>query len=248
MAIGGLLLLHGLLFLEDFSLVSLSPLLLVFLGAQVLLRGDLVPSTNARTFGITRGNVESATLTMNSGEIDVRLRAFPPEMNERLVIGQYASQARPELALDGTHAYLTFDRAKTSWFTFADWDIGLSPAMPWSLLLSASFGQLDVDLAEVIVQDVRVYAGVGDVRIVAPRECLGDGVQVRTTLGNIQWLTPNGYRVEVYVQEGRFSKAHVDPTRYERLENGAWSALSYDESLPAVKVDLRGQFGDVYLA
>jgi hypothetical protein len=237
-----------LLFLEDVSLLHLSPLLLVFLGAQVLLRGDLVPSTNTRTFGITRGSVESATLTLNSGEIDVRLRAFPPEMHERLVIGQYASQARPELELDGTHAHLTFDRAKTSWFTFADWDIGLSPSMPWSLLLSTSLGQLDVDLANVIVQDVRIHSGIGDVRIVAPRECLGEGVQVRSILGNIQWLTPEGYRVEIVVPEGRFSKAHVDTTRYERLENGAWSALSYDESLPVLKVELSGQFGDVYLA
>ena len=65
------------LLLEEFNMLDLWPLLLVIPGVQVLLRGDLVPDDAARPFGITRGSVESATLHINAGEIDVEIGGLP---------------------------------------------------------------------------------------------------------------------------------------------------------------------------
>ncbi len=247
-AIGGVLLLHSLLFLENISLVSLSPLLLVFIGAQVLLKGDFVPSTHTRTFGITRGGIESATLEINASEIDVALRSLPSDLQERLIAGQYASQSRPELLVDGTQAQLKFDRAKTNWFSFADWELGLAQAMPWAITISTSLGQLDIDLADIILETASFYSGVGDARLILPKECLGDPIRVQTTLGNIHLITPLGYRVQVLAKSGRFTHLHIDETRYTLSEDGTWLANNADEDAPLVIIQTQSHFGDVYLA
>lgn len=81
--IGIVLLLDNFLLLGDFNAVALLPLVLVVIGAQILLRGDLAPNTDARRFGITRGSVEAATLEINSGEIDVDIRALSSDFRLR---------------------------------------------------------------------------------------------------------------------------------------------------------------------
>ena len=77
--LGVALLLDNFLLLGDFNALALTPLALVVIGAQILLRGDVVPNEEARTFGVTRGSVEAATLEISSGEIDVQIRALQRE-------------------------------------------------------------------------------------------------------------------------------------------------------------------------
>ena len=109
LALGVLLLLNNFLLLSGFNVGALWPLLLVIVGVLVLLRGDFMPGADARTFGITRGSVESATLEISAGEIDVVARALQRE--GRLIAGQFALDSRPQLSVQDTHAYLRMDRA-----------------------------------------------------------------------------------------------------------------------------------------
>ncbi len=243
-AIGVVLLLHNFLLLENFNVMTLWPLLLVVAGAVILLRGDLTLGGEARTFGITRGSVESATLEINAGEIDVAVRALQRE--GRLIAGQFAANSRPAMRVNDTHTYLKLDRAATPWYSLADWEMAVAGDLPWRVLVSTHLGGVNLDLSGLIVQDVIVGTGFGDIRVTAPRETLGE-VKLHSTLGSIHWITPVGCRARVTVRAGRLFRIHADERRYEQPEPGVYLSLDADDQSPLVEITLHGTFGDAYL-
>jgi len=245
--LGVLLLLGNFFLLADFNIVALWPVLLVIFGAQVLLRGDLLPGTDFRTFGITRGSIESATLEINAGEIDVAIRALPTRNTERLIAGQYANQARPDLEVRDVHAYLTMDRSQTPWLSFADWEMGISQDLPWQVVASTYFGQINADFSNVIIQNVLMNTGIGDIHMVCPSEAF-ETIYLRSLMGSITVHTPENYNIRITVNAGRFFSVNVDETRYEEIEAGVYVSRDSDEELPLVDVVISGTFGDAYLS
>lgn len=245
LALGIILLLNNFLMLSGFNVSALWPLLLVVTGALILLRGDLLPGTDARTFGITRGSVESGTLEISSGEIDVVARALQRE--GRLIAGQYAFDSRPQLSVQDTHAYLRMDRAATPWLSFANWDMSLARDLPWGLYISTSIGQIDLDLRGLIVEQAVLATGIGDIRLVCPQEAFQPLV-VRSSVGSIRILTPGGSSARIYVSGPTMFRIHADETRYEQPEPGVYVSRGGDMGRPAVEIYVSGSFGDAYLA
>ncbi len=244
-AIGVLLLLNNFLLLGDFNALSLLPLLLVVAGAWLVLRGDWSSGEKARSFGITRGSVESAALEISAGEIDVDLRRLQRE--GRLIAGQFAPNARPDLIVDGTHAALKLSRAKTPWLAFVDWQAALAQDLPWQIYVTTSLGQINADLSGLIVQGARIASGIGDIRLVTPLEAF-EPLVVRSALGNIHVITPQGGNTRIRVHTTRLFRVYVDATRYDRLEDGRYASREADPTQPLVELDVRGTFGDAYLA
>lgn len=243
--VGVLLLLNNFLLLGDFNALSLLPLLLVAAGALIVLRGDLSSGEKARSFGITRGSVESAVLEISAGEIDVDLRRLQRE--GRLIAGQFAPASRPDLDVDGTHAHLKLLRWKTPWLAFADWQAALAHDLPWQIYITTSLGQINADLSGLIVQSAVIASGIGDVRVVAPVEAF-EPVRVRSAAGSVHIITPEGQPVQIHVRTTRLFKVHVDETRYEQIDTGIYAARDADLSLPPVEITVQGTFGDAYLA
>ncbi len=241
---GIVLLLNNFLLLGDFNALSLWPLALVLIGAIILVRGDVLPSGEGRTFGITRGSVESATLEISAGEVDIQVRGLQQE--GRLIAGQYALAARPIMRVSDTHTHLVMNRASTPWYSLSSWEMGLARDLPWDLLVSTHLGQINLDLADVIVKQAVLASGIGDIRVIAPPEAL-DTVHVRSALGNIHLITPVGYRTRVVVKSGRFFGIHADDNRYEAFEDHTFVALDPHEGAPLVEVFVSGTFGDLYL-
>jgi hypothetical protein len=242
--VGVVLLLDNFLLLGDFNVVALLPLVLVIAGAQILLRGDLLPSTETRTFGITRGSVEAATLEISSGEIDLEIRALQRE--GRLIAGQYAANSRPHLRVQDNYAHLKMDRASTPRLSFADWQVGLARDLPWQVLVSTHLGQANLDLSGLIVHEVVAATGFGDIRLIAPLEAL-EAVHVRSALGNIHIVTPPGIRTRVNVSGSRLFNIHHDIHRYENPETGVYLSTEYEPDAPPVEIFVSGTFGDAYL-
>lgn len=247
-AISGVLLLAGNFFLlEGFRIIDLWPILPVILGAQILLRGDLLAGTDFRTFGITRGSIESATLEINAGEIDVTIRALPTRNTQRLIAGQYANQARPELEVRDIHAYLTMDRSQTPWLSFADWEMGISQDLPWQIVASTNFGQINTDFSNVIIQNVLINTGIGDIHMVCPPEAF-ETLYLRSLFGSISVHTPENYNVRISINAGQFFGVNVDESRYEEIEQGVYLSRDSDEDLAIVDIMISGTFGDAYLS
>lgn len=242
--VGVALLLNNFLLLGDFNVVSLWPLLLVVLGAGILLRGDLIPSSDAKTFGITRGSVESATLEISAGEIDVRVRGLTQE--GRLIAGQYALNCRPGMGVNETHTHLKFDRAATPWLSFADWELGLARDLPWQVLVSTSLGQVNIDLSGLILQEGVIATGIGDIRVVCPVEAFGT-LHLHSSLGNIHVITPVGYQTRITAPGGRLFRVNADERRYQQTEPGIYESHDAEDSAPLIEVVISGTFGDAYL-
>lgn len=244
-ALGAVLLLDNFQLLSGFNAAALSPLLLVIAGGALLLRGDIMPGRDARTFGITRGSVESAVLEVNAGEIDVTGRALARE--GRLIAGSFAAQSRPMLTVQDTTAYLRMERAATPWLSLADWDIAFARDLPWTLYMTSSMGQINLDLTGVIVQRATIATGIGDIRLVTPQEAL-EPITLRSNLGDIRVLAPPGARVRVAVKTGRMFRAHVDSERYYEESPGVYVTRDAAPTSPRIDVVVSGFFGDAYLA
>ncbi len=241
--IGVLLLLHNFLLLDNFNVTALWPLLLVVAGAAILLRGDLTPGAEARTFGITRGSVESATLEISAGEIDVAVH--PLQREGRLIAGQYAADSRPFMRVNDTHTYLRMNRAATPWFSFADWEMALAHDLPWQILASSYLGNIHLELSKLIVQEVVAATGFGDIRLTCPQEALGL-LRLHSTLGNIHIITPVGYRVRITNRAGRLFRVHTDERRYQQTETHVYLSRDADDAAPLVEIAVYGTFGDAY--
>jgi hypothetical protein len=245
LALGIVLLLNNFLLLSGFNVLSLWPLLLVIVGALILLRGDILPGTDARTFGITRGSVEAATLEISAGEIDVVARALQRE--GRLIAGQYAFDSRPELSVQEAHTTLRMDRAATPWLSFANWEVALARDLPWGLYVSTSLGQIDLDLRGLIIHKAVLASGFGDIRLVCPQESF-EPIIVRSTLGSIRVLTPPGCSAQIAVQGPRLFRVHVDEARYDQPEPNVYISRDADENAPPIQIYVGGTFGDAYLS
>lgn len=252
-ALGVVLLLNNFYFITSFNVAALLPLLLVVVGAAVLLRGDLLSGGQGRTFGITRGSVESGVLEVNSGSIDTRLRALPRQ--GRLIAGQFASDSRPQLAVQDGAAALRFDRAATPFLSFSDWELALARDLPWTFHISTSLGNVEVDLRGLVIQGGLVATGFGDIRLLCPDEVFTP-ITLRSTLGSIQVLTPAGLHAHVTVHGSRLFHVHSDDARYERLDEVSAErtyrtrAVDGTESVerPSIEIIVYGTFGDLYLA
>lgn len=250
--VGAVLLLDNFLLLGDFNAIALLPLVLVIIGAQILLRGDLITSTEARRFGITRGSVESGTLEVSSGAIDVELRALPRDLRLRedqyaLIAGQFAANSRPQLQITHNHAVLNMSRSNTPLLAMADWKVGIAADLPWQIFISTYLGQVNVDLSEVIMHAGVIATGFGDIQIISPPEVF-ETLFIRSTLGTIHFITPPGYNCQIDVSGGRFFGVHVDEMRYENPEANMYFSKENDPDAPLVAVKISGTFGDVYLA
>ncbi|MBC7810454.1 MAG: hypothetical protein H7175_04870 [Burkholderiales bacterium] len=243
-AVGVVLLFDNFLLLQNFNVVALWPLLLVVIGAAILLRGDIVPSVDARTFSITRGSVEAATVEISAGVIDVQAQGL--EREGRLIAGQYAANAKPDLSVSQNYAVLRMDRAETSWLSFADWILGLAVDLPWRIYVSTSLGQVDLDLSHVIIEGAVIATGVGDIRFVCPREAFGPSY-LRSTLGNIHVVIPPGYNTRIVATGSPMFKIHADDRTFDQPAPGVYVNRDADDHAPLVEVHVSGTFGDAYL-
>ncbi len=212
---GGIILLLDNFLLIDLDVTPYWPVLLVAVGLQLLLRGDIAPSWQAHTFGITRGSVQSAAIEIESGELDVQLRAL--NRPGRLIAGQYTARSRPDLRVRNNHALLRMQRGQSWWLSLADWDVGLANDLPWGVLVSSHLGQLDVDLHDLTINRAHIASGFGSVNITCPQRA-ESAVVARSTFGDVRVTLPERSRVRVQVKTGPFGRVKIDAERFTQID------------------------------
>lgn len=245
-AIGLLLLLYNFLYFREFDLIALWPLLLVLAGVALLFKGDWIPNAAFRTFGITRGSVQTGMLEISAGEIDVSIRALAPDQAERLIAGQFAHNARPELEVDEVDALIRMHRSRTPWLSFADWELAVARNLPWHIALTSYLGRVNLDLRELVIDSVRVGTGFGDIQIILPSECLGE-IHLHTQLGTIQISVPEDLAVQVYAHGGRFFNRVVDGQRFNEVEPDVFVSSGFLSDEEPLIIHVYGTFGDLQL-
>jgi hypothetical protein len=238
-----------LLLLNNFLLVSLDvtalwPVFLIFVGLQLLWRGDIAPSWQAQSFGITRGNVAEGLLEVSSGEIDVRLQAASRE--DRLIMGQYTARSRPSLQVRNNRATLRMQRGNTWLFSLADWNVELSRDLPWSMLVSSYLGQLDIDMRRLQVEHAYVASGIGDIRLICS-DCLAGYVYARATLGDVRLAVPEGIPAIIRVKSGPLVRVIRHSRRYLEQPDRAIVTEEYEPDAPAIQITVSSTFGNIHL-
>ncbi|MFP4321176.1 MAG: LiaI-LiaF-like domain-containing protein [Anaerolineales bacterium] len=242
--LGIVILLNNFLLIEA-DVVSLWPLLLIIVGLGVLWRGDLAPSWQAHTFGITRGSVESASVEINSGEIDVRLGRL--DRTGRLIAGQYTARSRPRLAVRNNHATLNLQRGHTWLFSLADWELGIAADLPWAVLMSAHVGKLQADLRGITVAQAHIASGFGDIRVIGPTE-IGGPIYVRSNFGDIDLVIPASLPALIQVTASPLCRIISDDSRFERDRSGAYyAARAYHPEQPYQEIIAVNAVGNITL-
>jgi hypothetical protein len=238
-----------LLLLNNFMLIPLNvlefwPIVLILVGLQLLWRGDLAPSWQAQTFGITRGSVTAGALEISSGEIDVRLQAA--RRPDRLIMGQYTARSRPSLTVRNNRAQLTMRRGNTWLFSFADWEVNVAQNLPWSLLISAHIGQLDVDLRGLQIAQAYVASGIGDIRLVCPVQP-GGPLFARSTLGDVRLAVPEGIPALIRVKTSPFCRVLRHSRRFLEQPDQLIVTDTYSPEAPALDITVSSTFGNIHL-
>ncbi|MBN2306030.1 MAG: hypothetical protein JXQ72_16225 [Anaerolineae bacterium] len=245
--VGGVVLLLNNFLLIDLDLAAYWPVLLVLAGAQIVLRGDIAPSWQAHTFGITRGSVQSASLEIESGELDVQVRAL--RKTGRLIAGQYTARSRPSLNVRNNHATLRMQRGQTWWLSMADWDVSLARDLPWEVLVSSYLGRLEVDLQEVQVERAYIASGMGSVDVICPAQATGT-IFARSTFGDVRLSIPANSRAIITVSQSAPGRVKVDPDRFEEIEPGTYITLNagaMDENALELDIVAKTVFGAVHI-
>ncbi len=242
------------LLLDNFLLVDLEiraywPVLLVALGLQLLVRGDIAPSWQAHTFGITRGSVQSASIEVESGELDVQLHAL--HKSGRLIAGQYTARSRPELRVRNNHAVLRMQRGQSWWLSLADWDVGLANDLPWDVLMSSHLGELEANLHDLQIARAYVASGFGNVTITCPRSVDGP-LFARSIFGTVRIALPVRSRAIVHIKSSPFSRVRVDANRFQEVEPGVYATHTLVEAGTDEALDLEitasTVFGSIIIA
>ena len=249
--IGGVILLLKNFLLISFDIRPYWPVVLVALGVQLLVRGDIAPSWQAHTFGITRGSVQSGSIEVESGELDVQLRAL--RKPGRLIAGQYTARSRPTLMVRNNHATLRMQRGQTWWLSLADWDVGLAHDLPWGILVSSHLGSLEVDLRGLVIDRAYVSSGFGSVTVACPDRASGQ-VYARSTLGDVRVTIPPQSHAVIRVSASPFGRVRVDATRFVLIEPGVYATVQsgghesgQDEPLD-LNVLASTVFGSIYIS
>jgi len=240
--VGVVILLNNFLLIEA-DIVSLWPLIFIIIGLQLLWRGDLAPSWEAHSFGITRGSVESASLEISSAEIDVRLHAL--DRAGRLIAGQYTARSRPRLAVRNNHATLTLRRGNTWLFSFADWDLGLAQDIPWAVLMTAHLGVLQADLRGLLLREATIASGIGDVKVVLPNQPSGI-ISIRSTFGDLHLTAPQGIPLVIHIQASPLCRVVAD-TQYFIADGNRYLSPTYIPGSVAIEVTAAATFGNILL-
>lgn len=244
--VGVILLLSNFLLLGDFAVVDLWPLLLVVLGLQILLRGDVVPDDSSTPFAITRGSVESASLEINAAEIDVQIGSTDQTSSDRLIAGQFARKSRPTLEVDDTHAHLRMARSQTPWLSFTNWDAYLSPDLAWQIVVGTNLGQITLDLSDINVRNVLASTGFGAIQITLPQQA-EEAIYLRSLLGSITVQAPPDTNVRIRIEGSRMFTVQADETRYDQIEAGLYRTYATEHDDQMIDVVIAGTFGDAYL-
>lgn len=243
--IAGVFLLLNNYLLIDTNVLDYWPVILLLIGLQLLWRGDVAPSWQGQTFGITRGSVQSGTLEISSGEIDVKLDSLTEE--GRLIAGQYTARSRPKLQVRNNRAALSMQRGQTWLFSLADWEVSLAQDLPWIIIASAHLGQIDVDMRGLSVRRGYFASGIGNVRLICSE--LGGGPLVaRSTFGDVRIAIPADVPAIIYIEAGPLVRVIRHSRQFlERADQTIITAAYENTDAQAVEITLSSTFGNIHL-
>jgi hypothetical protein len=247
--IGVLLLLSnlGLLSVDIWSLIW--PSILILVGLWVLVR---------RTFGRGSLEVESIAVPLEgaqsarvvvshgAGRVNVRGVAAPGQ----LVTGQFSGGADYRINRSGGMVDLDLRADVGRGFDFVfpwtwgqgsalDWTFSLTAEIPISLEMKTGASELDMDLSQLRLTDLRLGTGASSSDITLPAHAGMTHVSVEGGATSVKMRVPDGVAARV-TTEGGLAEFKIDTARFPRTAGGYESS---DYTSAENRVEIRAEVG-----
>ena len=185
-------------------------------GLGWLLLGDRLWLTELAPFEVARGGAQGADLALNGGTADVRLEGGSSTAAD-LITGELPRAVRPKVTVRGEH---TAVRLEALWglptLGRGRWRAALAGDLPWHLDVSASTGNLELDLTALTPRAVRAGSTFGDVDLSLP-VAGGADLELRLMFGDLTIHVPDGLGVKVVLQTGALAEVTRDERRFIQL-------------------------------
>ncbi len=229
------------------TVVALWPVLVVALGLGLPFVSRWARGLQLPAFACERDSSEAAELWVMSGTADVRVEAFVGA--SQLAVGQFPSQAGPQVTKAGAVTRLTLDRRTAAPLLTGPWTASLCKGLPWTLRLRASVGGFTLNLRELTVAKLDLDSLAGPVDLTLPAAGQGE-MDLRLTLGDLTLHLPEGVGMRLTFEAGPLAtlKGNGNGRRLVRLAANDWATSDFATAPERFSVRVNMLAGDLKLA
>jgi hypothetical protein len=155
--------------------------------------------------------------------------------------------ARPTVAADGGRVAITYPR-----FSFADLlrhpghsaEIGLSPALPWSLVFDGGLGESSLDLRGLDLRRFEVAGGVGRVQLLLPEPRAVVPVTIGGGASRLDVLRPAGVAVQLRIAGGA-TRLVFDGKEHPPIGGARLETPNASSATERYEIEIRGGASEV---
>lgn len=188
------------------ALVSALLVVLIFVGALWLTTNGLAAAgLTSQDIVQPLGDATQAEVTIDPVMGVLRLSVLPESANlvEGEILLASGEQVREESSQQGSNVYYTLRAGEGSWEPFSGffnehrvWDLGLSPGATLRLLPGPTFGQQELDLTGLDLDELRTSGALGIANVILPAEGRYEA-HISQALGIIEIRVPKGLGVRL---------------------------------------------------
>lgn len=215
------------------------------------------------TFTEARDGAETAQIEIETGVASVNINAL--QDTDNLFVGDITYYGEVDFTTGGAEDRIVrlqqvdteenifgiFDFLNVSSRDDIIWDIGLAQDIPIDLLISAGVQDTTLDLSGLILSNVSLDLGVGEVDLTLPRPNTSYNVDINSGVGGITVDLPEGIAVRIEVTQGvgdvnvsgldQISADEDNPAS----ESGVWESADYNDAETRITITIDGGVGDI---
>ena len=124
-----------------------------------------------------------------------------------------------------------------------DWNLKLNPQVPVRLSINTGAGDSELDLRGLKLQELRVSAGVGRLKVFVPAEGGDMVVRIDGGVGEVDLVVPENVAAQIRI-DGGLGGSSVAP-RFVKVADGEYRSESYGTATTRVNVRIEGGLGSV---
>ena len=124
-----------------------------------------------------------------------------------------------------------------------DWSFGLNSGIPLSLELKTGASESRLDLADLLVTDLRLETGASATQINLPAKAGRTRAEIRAGAASVELQVPPGVAARIRIRGG-LSSANVDAARFPRMGD-VYQSQDYHTAANTADIDIETGVGSV---
>lgn len=125
-----------------------------------------------------------------------------------------------------------------------DWDLALTGEVPMKLKINSGASSAVLDLADLLVTDLKLETGASSTEIVMPARAGFTAADINAGAASLKITIPAGVAARIRVKSGA-SAVHVDTARFPRIEGEVYQSADYAAAAQRADITLEAGVGAV---